>query len=48
MLQSITMTPGAHRLNIATETLLNGPPMSIVEVKESGIPWLSVKIPQQP
>ncbi|MCP9847708.1 GNAT family N-acetyltransferase [Synechococcus sp. Lug-A] len=28
--------------------LLNGPPMSIVEVKESGISWLSVKIPQQP
>jgi hypothetical protein len=28
--------------------LLNGPPKSIVEVKESGISWLSVKIPQQP
>ncbi|WP_190609902.1 GNAT family N-acetyltransferase [Synechococcus sp. FACHB-909] len=28
--------------------LLNGPPVSIVEVKEPGISWLSVKIPQSP
>jgi hypothetical protein len=26
--------------------LLKGPPQSIVEVKEPGISWLSVKIPQ--